>query len=557
MKKIYKRLNGKNILLLIMMITLVSCEDFFDLVPKNQATDATIWQTPGNADLFLNNVYAAIGQIANGQDAFNVEAPGDNWTDDAFGKPNNFSTSVYRRGIYTSANNQVSFWGQYNHIRKANVFIEKVTASPTLPDDYKKLRIAEARFLRAYFYYLLWTHHGGVPIITNVLNITEQGDAVFQPRNTDAETFQFIVDELAAIVPDLPLKTTQARVTRGAALTLKGACELFWASPFKNTTNDLSRWATAAATNKQVMDLDVYSLFPDYETLFFEQNENCDEVILVRSHVGGDRQLGSCKEGLQGPNMVNGLEVSWCGVSITQDLVDCYQMANGKDITDPASGYNPQAPYTGREKRFYQSIVYDGIDWLGYEMVIRIGLNSWNEVDISSGGDNTDTGYYLRKGIDPKNCTSGMNRLSGTDQILFRYAEVLLSYAEAQNEAVGPDQSVYDAVNEVRNRSFLPDLPAGLTQAEMRKELVRERRVELFFEEKRWLDLIRTKAIEEIFDGRKSRGMRIDLVDGTWVYSTFECGMGEMTFNAPKNYLLPIPITAIDRNDKIKQNPGY
>ena len=190
-------------------------------------------------------------------------------------------------------------------------------------------------------------------------------------------------------------------------------------------------------------------------------------------------------------------------------------------------------------------------------MVIRIGLDSWNEVDISSGGDNTDTGYYLRKGIDPKNCTSGMNRLSGTDQILFRYAEVLLSYAEAQNEAVGPDQSVYDAVNEVRNRVDLPDLPEAMTQAEMRKELVRERRVELFFEEKRWYDLIRTKAIEEIYDGRKSRGMRIDLVNGTWVYSTFECGIAEMKFNAPKNYLLPIPITALDRNTKLIQNPGY
>jgi len=552
MKNITINSNGKIVLLLFMIVSLVSCKNFLDLVPKDQATDATIWATTGNADLFLNNVYSSL------QTPFRGEDPEDNRTDDGFGKPSSNTRNVYKKGAYTaSSSGSPTYWTQYNNIRKANVFIEKVTAS-SLPADYKKLRIAEARYLRAYFYQLLWTHHGGVPIITNVQNITEDGDAVFLPRNTDAETYQFIVNECAAIAPDLPVKTTQARITRGAALTLKAVTELFWASPLKNTANDKARWTTAAATNKQVMDLGVYSLFPDYESLFYEENENCAEVIFVKSHVGGNSTLGNSKAGYQGPNKVNGLEVAWCGVNITQDIVDVYQMANGKDITDPTSGYNPQAPYTGREKRFYQSIVYDGIPWLGYEMIIRIGLGSANEVDISSGGDNTDTGYYLRKGIDPRYCISGGNNLNGADYIIFRYAEVLLSYAEAQNEAVGPDASVYSAVNSIRARSLLPALPAGFDQTQMRAAIKRERRLELFWEERRWYDMIRTKDIETIMlNGKKSKGMRIDLKNGVWVYTVFDCGQGAMTFNAPRNYLFPIPQASIDRNAKLIQNPGY
>lgn len=561
MKNITISFYGKFILLLISAFSLASCSDFLDVVPKDQATDATVWATEGNADLFLNNVYASIGQMASGNWPFRNEDPDDNRTDDGFGKPNSGSRNVYKKGAYNSTNAQVTgFWtNQYPNIRKANVFIENVTASK-LPDSYKKLRLAEARFLRAYFYMLLWTHYGGVPIITKVPNITEDGDAVFQARNTDAETYQFLISELTAIAPDLPVKTTQARITRGAALTLKGFCELFWASPLKNTTNDKARWAAAAATYKQVIDSKAYGLFADYESLFYEENENCNEVILVRSHVGGipnPSTLGNSKAGYQGPNMVNGLEVSWCGVNITQDLVDVYQMANGKDITDPTSGYDPQAPYTGREKRFYQSIVYDGIQWLGYEMIIRRGLGSANEVDISAGGDNTDTGYYLRKGIDPRYCVSGGNNLNGADYIIYRYAEVLLSYAEAQNEAVGPDASVYDAINQIRKRSALPDLPTGLNQVEMRAAIKRERRLELFWEERRWYDMMRTKDIETIMNGRKSKGMRIDLVNGKWVYTVFDCVNGGMTFNAPKNYLWPLPQAALDRNSKLVQNPGY
>jgi hypothetical protein len=556
MKRLTIYTSSKVLLMLSLVLVLGSCKDFLEVTPKDQATDGTVWATSGNADLFLNNVYSSV------YSPYRNEDPEENRTDNSFGKPNSNTRNIYRQSSYTPATslNAGGMSGQYwtpmyTNIRKANLFIEKVTAS-TLPDSYKKLRLAEARFLRAYFYHLLWTHYAGVPIITDVLNITEDGDAVFKARNTDAETYKFIVDELTAAAADLPNTQGKGRATKGAALALKGFCELFNASPLKNTTNDKARWALAAATNKQIIDLKTYSLYPDYEKLFFEEAENSNETIFARQHVGGITGLGNSKAGFWGPNMVNGLEASWCGVAPTHDMVNVYQMANGKDITDPTSGYDPQNPYANREERFYQSIVYDGIQWLGFEMIIRRGLKSANEIDLASSGDHTNTGYYLRKGIEPKYAVAGNNNLSGADFQIFRYAEILLSYAEAQNEAVGPDNSVYDAVNQVRARAKLPALPAGLTQAEMREEIAEERRIELFFEEKRWYDLIRLKLAETIMNGH-SKGMRIDLVNGKWVYTEFPAAQGEMKFFPAKNYLFPIPQAAIDRNSKLTQNPGY
>src|SRR5690606_29010831 len=112
-------------------------------------------------------------------------------------------------------------WSHYDAIRKANLFIERVNASD-LPANWKQTRLAEARLLRAYFYTLLWTSHGGVPLITTVLSRNEQGDEIFYARNTAQETFEFIREECEAIAGDLPLTAEAGRATRGAALTLKG-----------------------------------------------------------------------------------------------------------------------------------------------------------------------------------------------------------------------------------------------------------------------------------------------------------------------------------------------
>jgi len=551
MKNIITKFNGKIVLLLLLMFTLASCKDFLNVQNKTQADDGTVWTSTANADLFLNNVYSSLS------DWTRTETPEEAYSGNIIGKENMRDITVYNKGAYTaSSSGSPSYWNQFPFIRKANLFIQRVTAS-TLPDSYKKTRIAEARFLRAWYYMLMWTHHGGVPIITDVLNLTEQGDAIFRARNTDAETEKFIADECAAAALDLPLTVSEkGRATKGAALTLKGWVELFNASPLKNTTNDPAKWALAAATNKQVIDLNLYKLFPDASTMFYQENNNNSEVIWDHQHLGGVGNLGSSSEQVHAVAFVKGVLNSTSSINPTQGIVDSYQMANGKDITDATSGYDPQNPYVGREQRFYNDIVYDGSTWLGDIMYSRFGVNSLNQTDVNAVSDADNTGYYLRKTLEPSNAIYTSN-LSSANWVYYRLAEVYLSYAEAQNEAVGPDASVYDAINKVRARVALPNLPTGLTQTQMRAAVRHERRNELFYEEHYWYDLIRWKTAEVELN-LATKAMRIDPgTGGKLVYSIINCALGARVFNAPKNYLWPVPQASIDKNSKLTQNPGY
>jgi hypothetical protein len=239
----------------------------------------------------------------------------------------------------------------------------------------------------------------------------------------------------------------------------------------------------------------------------------------------------------------------------TQDVVDEYAMANGLPITDPASGYDPQKPYENREKRFYQSIVYDGSTWLGDVMIMKQGVGSLNATDLNNSSISTRTGYYIRKGINPKYATAS-NNLNSANWIIFRYAEVLLSYAEARNEATGPDQSVYDAINAIRRRSELPDLTPGMDQNQLRTAIRRERRVELAFEDKRLPDLLRLKLAEVILNN-PVHAIKIEMVNNAWVYTVVPAGGGNRAFFPNKNYFLPIPQSAMDKNTKLVQNPNY
>lgn len=548
MKAIF--LNFKVVLLLLTISQIfISCEKYVEVTPTSQVSDADVWKSTGNADLFLNNVYAGLpGQ-------FNTNDPEENFSDNAMrGSSSGYSFATYAGSNYTSSTVKDYWEPYYNVVRRSNLFIENVSKS-NLDATWKKTRLAEARFLRAYFYQLLWVRYGGVPIITDVLDRTTQGDNIFRSRNTDEETYKFIRDECAAIANDLPVKAQAGRASKGAALTLKGWIELIYASPLKNTSNDKSRWQIAAATNKQVMDLGAYSLFPDLETLFYEGNNNNVEVIFDKAYIGGTI-LGGSREGLHGSWMVGGLQRAWSAPNPTQELVDEYAMKNGLAITDPQSGYDPNNPYANREDRFYQSIIYDGCNWLGFEMEMWLGSGSRNTLDLGSANEATNTGYYLRKGLNPIYAQSGNTRLNSAHEIIFRYAEVLLSYAEAQNEFSGPDESVYKAVNMVRERSKLPALTPGLTQDKMRIAIQRERRVELAFEERRWSDLIRLK-LAEVNLNKPFHAMKIEKVGGKKVYSVILAPNGNRAFYANKNYLHPIPQKVIDQNPKIIQNPNY
>jgi hypothetical protein len=323
---------------------------------------------------------------------------------------------------------------------------------------------------------------------------------------------------------------------------------LHYASPINNPSNEAARWQSAAAASKAVMDLTVYSLYPDYYKLFIDKAGNNEIIYVSKFERPGRTQQTPWKlaMSIQAPDVIGG---AWGGFSPTQNLVDAYEMKNGKPVTDPGSGYNPQDPYKNRDNRLDQSILRNGSFWKGVTVETFEGGNAQKPAN----GDRTKTGYGLKKLLDEKYVTADQVYQGGdNDWIFIRYAEVLLNYAEAQNEAAGPDASVYSAVNLVRQRAGQPDL-SGLGQAEMRERIRNERRVELAFEEHRFWDVRRWKQGATYFNGPVNK-VKIIKSGATFNYTIEE--LEKRTYKEDFN-LLPIPQTERDRNPNLEQNPGY
>jgi hypothetical protein len=257
----------QKIYLVFFLIFLASCNDeVLDIEPTDQLTDATVWNTSANAGLFLNDIYNSLTPGPQSVAFTNLPTeisndPLDNFSDNSMsssvlvGIP---SFSTFRAGSYSpTAPMFTPHWSNtYANIRKCNVFIENVSKA-TFDATAKKGLVAQAKFLRAYFYKTLIDLYGGVPLVTKSLSKDKDGDEIFFPRNSYNECVEFIQKECDEAVIDLPLKVAAkdaGRVTKGAALTLKGRTELY-----------ASKWADAAATNLAIMQSAAgYALFPDY-----------------------------------------------------------------------------------------------------------------------------------------------------------------------------------------------------------------------------------------------------------------------------------------------------
>lgn len=598
----YIKQSLKALLVILILIQCAACtKDFFSNKDKGKLTDETQWSSESTADLFLNDIYDNLPIFYNSPENF------DNFTD--YNDQGFYYTSHnWKNGIVSPSSDDYTIWGgitgtgdlinwgtTYTNIRKCNTFLENVRKnSNNFSTDWVNQRIDEVRFLRAFFYSYLWRLVGGVPIITTVMDRnTMDSTQIYVKRNTFEETFDFIVSQLDSVINDGYLKVKYnngdqeaGRATLGAALMLKGSVQLYAASPAYNApvpavgsnpddiagfgNYDKKRWSKAASTFKSFIDQygngHPYALFPDISShgLWFEGNEYNSEVIWDRQVVA-NTPLGSSFEQYGGPVWVNGAYYTWGNYDPTQELIDRFFMANGKSIADPGSGYDPQNPYVGRGERFYDWIVYDGapyaMDWMSKPDTIYTRIDkvhpSDNQIDFGT-DDVGNTAYYFKKRLNPLVRPGGGN-VSGANYIYFRYAEVLLDYAEAQNEAVGPDASVYNAVNLVRARANLSGLPPGLNQVEMRKAIHHERDVEFCFEGKRYFDIIRWKIADSVMN-KDLHGMKISNTSpsdnsGDWTYE-------KVPLNHPhifhqNMYLSPIPQKVIDRNPKIIQNPGY
>jgi hypothetical protein len=448
----------------------------------------------------------------------------------------------------------------YTGIRKANVVLENISKSAVQPinatitmDSTIHRMKAEAYFLRAYYHFELVKRYGGVVIVKRVFDRDEDLNV---PRNTFDECVAQIVSDCDSAIISLPLWTQSynassdtkemGRATKCAAMALKARILLYAASPLYNSANNLSRWQRAADAAKVLIDQNKHSLLPyaSYGNIF-NYTAGAYNAEVIFAGIPTDR---NDIETFNAP-------VSFDGASgrtnPTQELVDAFEMkTTGLAITNPESGYDPAKPYDNRDPRLAMAIFYNGSKFKNIAVETFIGGKDGLNINVNA----TKTGYYMKKFLSEN---AKWNQSSNATQrrpwVLFRYAEVLLNYAEALNEAQGPVEDVYKYIDMVRQRVFMPTLPKGLSQSQMRDRIRNERRVELCFEEHRFFDVRRWKIGNEFFN-KPLTGMKITMVNSLPVYERFQ--VVNRVFSDKMN-LFPIPQTEINCASKLQQNPGW
>lgn len=468
----------------------------------------------------------------------------------------------FNDGSWSPLNTVDDVWASmYRGIRSANFFIEKA-AGLTFDDlkynssyDQDMVRYSyynsEARFLRAFFYFELIKRYHDVPLVTRMLSKEEANKVEKTPFE---DVVNFIVSECDLISSQLPESfkdvpgAETGRADRYAALALKGRTLLYAASPLNNPSNNTEKWVDAAKAAYAIIDGGPYSLEPNYANII--NNLKSKELIFERRYNNSNT--------FERANFPVGYEGGNTGTCPTQNLVDSYEMkTTGLAINNPGSNYDPAAPFADRDPRLAATIIYNGSTWKN------------SPVEIWYGGKNappvinaTETGYYLKKNVVEKvNLEQGKPITTAEHNgVFFRYGEVLLNYAEAMNEAYGPEVSgdatltmtAREAVNLIRARAGMPDFPAGMSQTDFRTKLRNERRVELAFENHRFWDIRRWK-IGNTTTTIYGTDITKDASD-TIVYNR---KLVEQRVWDDRMYFYPIPATEKYINDKLTQNPGW
>ena len=510
----------KNYILLFVFMMGLGCNDgFLDKIPDDQLSDASFWSNSTDVEKYTNGIYRCL--IAPVDDVILT----DSYTDNAIPVHIHDPQGAISSGSATTTNKfMANAWKQcYQGIRRCDVFFQNIDKVP-MDAELKDRMIGEVEFLRAFFYATLLQRFGGVSILQAPLELNE----AIPPRETAENTYAFIIDELNKAVEKLPVRYTVSdevgRATKGAALSLKAILHLYFAN-----------YEEAEKDAKAVMDLNAYELNDDYEKLFLPEYKNNSEVIFDKQYMK-EKYTNTIDQAYM-PAMCGG----WTVMSPTQDLVDAYHCIDGKSIHESPL-FNPQDEFENRDPRLKASIMWNGRTFAGKV------YNTFEGPDKLSSANATRTGYSLHKFIDEANdgCTQG----SWTNYIYIRYAEILLTYAEARTRVSGPDASVYEAVNRVRQRKSvgLPPLPTNLTKDQMLDAIILERRVELPFEGKRLFDIRRLRIAEKVM----IQPVYGQLMNGEHVY------IETRNFNPEKDYLWAIPLTEIDLSKgALKQNPGY
>lgn len=533
----------------VLFIAISSCkkvDSYLDKAQTGGLTEDQVFSTYAQTKGVLANIYG--GLTSGGRDdwAPNYDFSFANACDEAIGAYT-FESSAHQLviGNLSPSANNVDIWADtYAYLRKCNIFLSRIDGVPgNNANELKELARfkGEVLVLRAWYNFELFKRYGQFPIITKVLNIN---DDLQLPKNSEKEIVDFIIkdcDDAMSILPRTYGNENIGRVTQGVALNIKARALLYLASPLFNPSNDQTRWANAAAASKAVMGLG-YTLAPftEYAGMFHSFYDSPE--VIYQSSVNNTDWIQN-----QFPPSLSG----WASIQPSQNLVDAFEMSNGLPISDPASGYSQNDPYKNRDPRFNLNIIYNGREWSGVPSETYTG----GKDGINGGNGYTQTGYYLGAKMTDSTALVTPNYLPRNHYFInMRYAEVLLNYAEAQNEVLSsPDQSVYDAVNKIRNRVGMPNLPTGLSKAAMRDRIWNERRVELAFENQRYFDVRRWK-VAGAASSNTIYGMRITKTGSKLNYNKFV--VQQRNYKDAYN-LFPIPQSEINRDKALVQNPGY
>lgn len=540
------------------LLTTTSC-DFMDCDESDNYTLQEIQGSYNRVKQFVTSIYGYLPS-----DFCNTHgAMLDATTDDAIHVYESSAIQRIVNGTW-SANYTVDdkFAYYYNAIHDANYYLTTLSGLTfdtwENGDDYQDWMQNydnyqyQVRFLRAYFYFELVRRYQNVPLITKPLSQTETNQ--IEPSSAQ-EVLKFIINECTEIAPKLPIKSTSiaqaenGRATRAMAMALKSRAALYAASPLYSTNGDNAKWTEAAKASHDIiasagelgLGLDTYA------NLFKSKNYNSKEVILCRP-------TGTSKtfEQANYPMGVTGGNTTTCP---TENLASAFEMKDGRAFNwnDPTMKANQ---YKDRDPRFYLTIVHNGMLWPAKKAV-----------DISEGGANglpltnaTTTGYYLRKYVDNSISFEAGSTTAATHHnwILFRYAEVLLNYAEAMIHVNGNcdykdatyTMSAREALNAVRKRAGIPEV-AACSQDEFLMRVKHERRVEMAFEGQRFWDLRRWKNLDET---KNIYAVRITHHDGVLSY---EKPLLSERSVSNKLYFYPIANVELFKNKKLVQNSGW
>lgn len=505
---------------------------------------------------------------------------------------NNYRNGLLSPGNITSLDGDA--WARnYRGIRRVNLFLEKLPIFPpsTQVPQERMLRMkAEARLLRAYYYFELMKRWGGVPMVGD--QVLDAADDLNIPKSSIQEVANYIFSEISpdsvnSCYADLHAAQSTAaydateigHVNQGVALALLSRLRLYLASPLYNPANDPEKWREAAKAAKRLMDMNVYALYQGTPVtmfrLFAMNNDdfpNAEMIMIKQMGSNSSIEQSNSPVGYSYGTGTAGTVNSQGRTSPSQNLVDAFLTADGKSIFrnynpaegyDPVSGYSEQNPYVNRDPRMERTVFLNGTNWLKRKVETFDGGRHRGAV---TGAIYTRTGYYLKKFLGNNENEDTYRNYNHHYQI-FRYAEILLNYSEAVNESDPTnDAAILEGLIALRKRAGIKPgsdnrygLPASYSQELMRRIIRNERRIELAYEEHRFWDIRRWK-ICAAGDGdavmtRSLRGVRISkLTDGTLQYRYED--VAASVFDK-RMYWYPIPRNELYGNSKLEQNEGW